>query len=281
MKWIAALAAFLSCVNSWAYSFYDRRDDDHPAWFTTHQTTMGGGISSPSDTSSIVENPAGLTYNQDFAIEAQAMTNSWGILPIGAGGHLFLGNSYVGGAVGFSTFNGSGAQGGSVGNIDVGVAGFIPQAYLSIGVSASFLAWNYGNAAPSGFAGQWGMNIGVMGNPQGNIRGGLVAYQVFDGVDAIGAGVAWDPTEWFTVLLDATEGLKAGGTMLAPSIGLNLYNFQLNVGYNWAVVPGYSPLNSGLNAGLGFTIGQNFHMDMFYNHLALIYLGATVKLNIF
>jgi hypothetical protein len=64
-----------------------------------HTLSAGAGIASPSMTSALFENPAGLFTNQQTKFLGEAAWTNSNLNPLGLGGLFFLGNGFVGGGL--------------------------------------------------------------------------------------------------------------------------------------------------------------------------------------
>src|SRR5690606_25865707 len=76
-----------------------------------HLLSVGAGISSPSVTTAIGENPAGLVNNQRFKLLAAAYSENSDFDPLGYSGTVFTGTGSVGVGLGYAGVTGAGGGG--------------------------------------------------------------------------------------------------------------------------------------------------------------------------
>lgn len=264
---------FLICLPhlSWALGMDD--------FEMNHTLSVGAGIASPSVTSSLFENPAGLSYNLQTKFLAEGGSTNNNFNPIGLGGLFFLGNGFVGGGIGVQTFNGQGDNAGLLTQLDFGIAAEISSMNISFGATGSYLIQRSGFPQGAWYNSNWSSDVGLIYNPRGEVRLGVTAFNVINGVDAIALGIAGDASSWATFVLDGSMNPRtATGKVLKPAMGIHLMDFQFTLGYGL-------PLDNGSDNwirryssfGLGIRLSYNWHFQAYYNQLALYYLGLTVK----
>jgi len=249
---------------------------------TSHLMSAAAGIASPSATTSLFENPAGLVYNEDFKLGLAGASSNNQFNPIGASGTLYLGNGLVGGAIGAQTFSAYQNNAGTVGLVNYGLAVDIRPLGFALGVAGSYLVQTLGAGAGVNPAAPWGLNVGIIGNPTGEVRGGITAFDVLGGVSALGAGLAWDPNGFATLAVDATTNLQFQGTTVIPGISIHVSAVQLKAAYGFGVDNfAGSYARRGGTLGLGIQMSPYFHWQFYYNELALYYASLVFQLSIF
>lgn len=271
---LALMAVLAISTSPDALAQYGRGMEDFE---TPHNLSYAAGFASPSQTNALFENPSGLMYNQAFKILAQGVTNSSDFSVPGGSLGLFLGNGFVGGALTFDFA--SARSGGTQGTLNAGLGTFISPANLAFGVSANYSLWNL-TGGSTGLANNsiWGINSGLLYNPQGEWRIGLTGNQIGTGNECVGLGFAWDPGGWATLALDASKFVRGDGIALKPGMGLHFYNFQMSIGWGIPLQPGAYSMRIGPELGLGVRFSYNVHLQAYYNHLTLYQVGLLIQI---
>lgn len=272
-KLLFGLCLFLCPTVTWAAGGMDDFE-------IAHVLSIGAGISSPSVTSALVENPAGLVYNQQTKFLGETAATNASLNPIGLGGLFFLGNGFVGGGLGVQTFSGQGNNAGNISIFNFGIAAKATGLNVSIGATGSYVISQSGNATAYANGTTLDSNIGMIFNPDGDVRFGVTAFDVLNGVDALGAGIAASASDWATFSLDGSMDAKSGnGKTIKPAMGIHLMDFQFTLGYglgldnldtNW--------IRRGTAFGMGIQLGMEAHLQFYYNQLALYFVGLTIRL---
>lgn len=243
-----------------------------------HMISVGGGIASPSKTSALGENPAGLVYNTDQRVlGALGATNS-SLNPLGVGGSFFAGNGSVGGGIGLQTFTGQGNSAGNITLLNYGLAAEIESLNVAFGAMGTYTLNQTGITTGTGSGGAWNANLGMLYNPKGTVRVGGTLFQVVGGVGAVGAGIAADANPWATFVLDGAYDPQSKGSTLKPGLGIHMDDFQLSYGYGINIQGSDGWIRQGSSVGLGIQLSQTVHLQGYYNQLALYYLGLSVRI---
>lgn len=244
-----------------------------------HLLSVGGGIASPSVTSALGENPAGLMYNTRTKVQAATATGSESLNPVGFGGLLFGGNGFVGGGIGLQGFNNQTEGGGQILLLNWGLAAEFTSLNMAFGFTGTRTLHRSGVVMGTGSGTTWCVDTGVIINPHGSSRYGLTLFQILDSVDAIGAGWAIDASSWSTFALDGTYSPDSKSAVVKPGLSLQFDGFQMSSGYGFrAVGDSGSWIRQGLSLGVGFNLGDHMFAQMYYNHIALYYGGITFRL---
>jgi hypothetical protein len=277
---ITLLLAALASTQAQAYRSSSRYGGGGGSGEQDRMITVGGGVSSPSVTSALQENPAGLTSNQSGKLLFEGATANDQFNPIGYGGGFFTGNGSVGAGITLQNFNNLANGGaGSLTLLSWGLAADIPNIDMAWGFTGSYTLSQSGNVSGPGTSGAWGVNTGVIFNPHGSSRVGITAYQLQNGVDAVGAGYSLDASPWATLAVDGTYDLGSKTTVIKPALGLHISGFQIASGYGVrAQGSGSSWIPQGWSLGLGVPVGPNFSIQASYNQLAHYYAALTVSL---
>jgi hypothetical protein len=244
-----------------------------------HFISVGAGIATPSLSSSMGENAAGLQYNQEFKFVGEGALTNNNTGSIGLGGLFLLGNGFVGGGAGIRTFNGQGNNGGSITFLDFGMGAKIDAINLAFGATGTYTLQQNGPTTGTGSGASLNTDVGFLINPNGIFRGGLTGYQLLSPTPTVGAGMAIDFSDWSTFAVDSTMDIHANGLVVKPGFGIHLMDFQLAIGYGICLdTTGYNWIRQGGSIALGIRIAYNFHLQMYYNQLALYYLGLAVRI---
>lgn len=236
-----------------------------------HLLSVGAGIASPSMTSALGENPAGLVFNHRFRFLAQAATENDDFSPIGVGGGLFAGNGSVGAGLTLLGF-----ESGSM-VLGWGLAAEIPGLDLSWGFTGSHVIAGSGQAVAAGSS--FGLDTGILLNGKGKSRFGFTLFDVLDNIDAIGAGWAYDLSSAATFALDGAYGTGAKTIAIKPSLGIRLPGFHIASGYGFGVSgDGGNRIRDGVSLAVGIPFGKNFAIQAYYNQIARYYAGLTIAL---
>jgi len=244
-----------------------------------HVLSVGAGISSPSVTSALGENPAGLMYNQQPKFLGEAALTQNSLNNLGLGGLFYLGNGFVGGGLGIETFNGQGNNAGNLTLLNFGIGAEIQAINLSFGATGTYTLSQNGTTNGAGSGSIWTGNVGLLYNPNGPFRIGVTGFHLASTTRAIGAGIAADASTWATFALDGTINIDGTGPVIKPAMGIHLNDFQCTLGYG--LVLDSSAMNwirQGGSLGVGVRLSPNFHLQAYYNHLALYYFGLTIRL---
>ena len=229
--------------------------------------SIGAGIASPSVTSALSENPAGLVSNETPKILGVISTenNSWD--PLGYGGFFFTGNGAVGAGIGVQNY--SGVANGST--LQFGVAAEITQLAMTIGASGSY-------ALSNGIGDRFGADLGLQFNARGPFKVGLAAFNVNGGPDSYGAGFSYDANPNARIVLDASVNNNFDGLRLKPALGITVQKFQITYGYGIKVDNTVgSFIRDGSALGLGYEFGHAFQLQGYYNQIAKYYVAGMFR----
>ncbi len=229
--------------------------------------SIGAGIASPSVTSALGENPAGLVSNETPKLLGVISTenNSWD--PLGYGGFFFTGNGAVGAGIGVQNY--SGAASGSA--LQFGVAAEITQIATTIGASGSY-------ALSNGVSDRFGADLGLQFNSRGPFKVGLAAFNVNGGVDSFGAGLSYDANTNARIVIDGSVNNDFKGLRLKPALGITVQKFQITYGYGIDVSKdATSFIRTGSALGLGYEFAQSFQLQGYYNQIAKYYVAGMFR----
>jgi hypothetical protein len=222
----------------------------------------------PSMISALGQNPAGLTRNSEAKISGGIRGSQSTLTPFTYGLGYFTGNGSVGGAL---SIGGRTEDSSTVDRVELGLAAEFPSARFSLGVSGRYYL-DQGSASANG-------NLGLILNPEGDLRVGVVAYDLAGSPDSYGAGIAFDPSTLATLLIDLRTGSKLKGLSLKPAFAIRSGGLHLTLGYGfWVDHSSESSLLRGACAGLGFALDQKLFFAATLRQLGFYRFELTLRL---
>lgn len=228
--------------------------------------SIGAGISSPSVTSAIGENPAGLIANQTTKLLVSGFSENSSFDPLGLGGTMYFGNGTVGAGLGYQKVTDGGGSA-----MVFGLAGEITAMNLAFGAAGSY-------QLSDGFADRLGLDLGLQFNARGPLKFGATAFNVNGGVNSYGAGVSYDANPSARLVIDASVNDDFEGLRLKPALGVTVQKFQITYGYGIEIDDTASSFIRGGSAlGLGYEFGRNFHLQGYYNQIAKYYIAGMFR----
>jgi hypothetical protein len=228
-----------------------------------HVLTVAGGVASPSKTTALEENPAGLTYNTSPELLGFVSSESNNFNPLEYGLNYFTGNGMVGGALGLKRSSADSTS------INFGLAADLLSKNFSLGFAGSYTFGSGGHSSG------WNGNLGAILFPQADLRFGVTAYHVIGGVNTLGFGVAYDANSSATLALDAAYGTSTQGLTLKPGAMIRLSDLQLSAGYGIVASNGGAYFTEGFSAGLGFNISRSAHLEAYYSQIQKFFFGVS------
>ena len=234
-----------------------------------HSITIGAGYSSPSDTTAIDENPAGLTFVTKPRLTGAGSTQDKNFNPWTGTGGIFVGNGMVGAGAEVNHL----VKNGAPYYVEGALAAAIEPLSTAFGVTC-------GGATDNSIAFTCN-NIGVMITPASNFRIGATGFNLINSSDVkyYGFGMSAPLNASSTISVDGSMDSHGNGTMVEPALGISVQALQLMVGYG-ASLDNKSQIGirQGTQAGLGLKLGTQMHIEAYYNHLAKYYLALTLLL---
>ncbi len=259
----AAAATLAALIPSYALAVGDPE--------VNHSLSIGGGISSPSITSALVENPAGLGHNRRFNLLASAVSDDDDHDHVGLGGHLYLGNGSIGAGLGLQNYSTTGGRTDhKIFNYGAGL--IVDPLDIAIGAAA---ATRLGDSSTAAFS----TNVGALFNPRGTTRLGFTAFDINHQFNQWGAGIASDidPAATFAVDFSTNKGRRA--KTIKPSLGIHLADLQLVAGYGIKLDDDAgSWIRRGSSFGIGLKLTRNALLQAYYNQLSLFYAALRLEL---
>jgi hypothetical protein len=246
------LLAFLLSSTAWASDIDSARI-----------MSVGSGIASPSKTSALLENPAGLSINERTRIMGLVRSDDNSFNPLGFGGGIFAGNGQVGAAGDIERISDSSTM------LNLGLGFEVPSTDFSLGVDL--------HHELQGGGGGWNVDLGAIFNEKGKWRIGAEVFDAFDG--GYGAGIATNLSPDVTFATDASVDKNFNGLTAKPGIGVDLHSFQLTYGYGWHIdKKSTSHIFEGHAAGLGIRLTDSAHLQGYYNQMAKYFIGLVFKI---
>jgi hypothetical protein len=271
-------ATILGSTNLFAYESdrYNRRTSEDDRYLS-----VAGGISTPSITSALGQNPAGLIFNNQAKVLVDVASGNDNFNPLGYGGGFFTGNGSVGGGIALQGYNSQYDH--SAGNLlllNWGLAAEFTDLNLAWGFTGTYTIANTGVGQGAGTSGgAWGLDTGIIFNPHGTSRFGLTAFQVVGGVDAWGAGYSYDPSPWATFTVDGIYAVYSKTSILKPGLSIHVSGFCLTSAYGYKFDgAGWGWMSEGLSVGVGFPIGYKWAVQGYYNQISKYFIGITMTL---
>ncbi len=257
-----------------------------------HNHTVGGGVSSASETPRERENPAALVFNQGPKIQvsvdsAEVAADSPNTpnakhysQSLGNRFQFYTGNKFAGGTLGVETFNNVSDSLGSLSYLNFGLATFAETIDTSIGLSGTYRFVKPGQGVGPKGENTWTANLGAIFNPHGTVRVGANAYGIDRGFKAVGAGLSVDVNAFSTLSFDASTSDRFNGTVIKPAIGVVALPFMISYGYGMRVgdTSNEFGITSGNTLSLGMQFTPGFRLEASYNQATLFHLGASIAL---
>jgi hypothetical protein len=230
---------------------------------TARALSLAGGIASPSRTSALLQNPAGLTLNERTRILGTLNSDNDNFDPLSYGGGVFLGNGTVGGGAEIQRIDSARTD------LDLGVGFMVSDISLGVHLNHDLSASGAG----------WRTDLGAIFNTKGKWRIGAEIFNAFDGVSGFGAGLATNLSSDVTFAVDASTNQDVKGLVVKPAIGVDLKVVQFTYGYGIHVDKNATSfIPEGHALGLGFKLSQSAYLTGYYNQLNKYWLGVTFDL---
>lgn len=229
--------------------------------------SVGAGVSSPSVTSAIGENPAGLVNNEGPKLLGSFFSPSSSFNPLGFGATFYTGNGRVGAGIGYANSGASGTNGG----LSFGLAAEITSLKTALGLSGGY-------GLDSGTGNRTALDLGILINSHGPFRVGVVAYGLTGGVNGYGAGFSYEMNANAKLVLDAATDSTFDGKSIKPGLGITIQDFQMAFGFGMDVGDvGSGMIRNDVSVGLGYAIGRAIHIQFYYNQIAQYFGGLMFR----
>ncbi len=271
-------AAQTASAQSYGYD-YGRSSDLSSKDEGQHILSIGGGISSPSEATVFGENPAGLIYNRSPKLLFSLSTHPEDEHLMGTSGYFFTGNGLAAASLGVRSYSNSADQKGSISYFDFGLSTYSEGLNTSIGISGTYRFQKPGYLPPAIEQDTWTANIGLLFNPFGAFRIGVNLYDVAHSITSYGLGLSAEVNQFATLSIDGSINSSGEGMTVKPAIGVLAGSLQVSYGYGMKTHDSNhtSAISAGNTLGLGFQATEKFQLQFQYNHVALYFLGATVR----
>lgn len=256
--------AFCALIpQAWAASGF--REDDHVI-------SNGQGVSSPSFWDGLNgENPAGLSYNQTFKLQAGMAGYGNDLDVLRPSGALLVGNGMLGAGIEYAQYNGGALNSGNA-QINWGISGYWTTISTAVGLS--------GHHATGSSGGSY--DLGALIDLSKRLRLGLMLPGFTNGLSVIAGGLTYGMTSSVDLVVDgaiAVSGTK--GIRIKPGINVDADWLHLTFAYAPDMAGGTAAtfLREGISAGVGTRLARFLLLSYEYQGLADHRLGLTLKLN--
>ena len=232
---------------------------------------VGAGVSAPSETDAIADNPAGFALNRRTKILGAASAEDKSFNPFSATGRLVSGNGTTGGAVGIHTHK--------VGHedrltLDYGLAAYSDSFKSMIGIGGS-TALHKGDRP---FNDSNLINLGMLSNPYGSTRVGAGLIGILGGVDYYTFGATTDMGGGTVFSLDSSCNTHFDGRTIEPAFGYRGQSLSFEAGYGFRIdTRADSYIRKGFTAGLSLPFSKDFSVQGVYNHHSKYYVSLTAS----
>lgn len=276
----AALTAIAAQAQDYAFTSYGRGVFTKNSSEKLRIVSVGGAVSTPSETPVNGENPAGLVFNSEPKVTASIETHpkkTYGLM--GNAYNFFTGNRLVGGRIGARTYSNSSDSGGSISYFDFGLATYSEYMNIALGLDGYYRFRKQGTIPAAQEEKAWATNVGMIINPMGVFRLGLTGFGIGQGIEAVGAGVSGDVNQYSTLGVDASTAGSGGALTVKPSIAILASPFMITYGYGvrFGDVNASAGIPKGNTLGVGFQLSQSLRIQGSYNQHSLYYLSAAIS----
>jgi hypothetical protein len=237
------------------------------------ELAMGGGISSPSRSNALQDNPAALIYNRGADLNVQGVTNNDQFNPVNEEARLLYGYhedfAFGGGAHTYK--DGSTTKYAA----DYGGAFYLREIYTAIGASATT---ERPATLTQGAKNSSDYNITALFNPNGQTRIGVGFMNLVGGVHNVVAGVSSDVVRHFSLGVDGSSDQDLHGVTLIPSAALHLGMLELSGGYGARVDKRTTSYYADKwTAGAGLKLGRELEIEYRYRHMEQHAVALTAR----
>lgn len=276
----AALTGIAAQAEDYAFTSYGRGVFTKNSSEKLRIVSVGGAVSTPSETPVNGENPSGLVYNAGPKVTASIETHPkkvYGLL--GNAYSFFTGNRMVGGKIGGRTYGNSSDSSGAVSYFDFGLATYSDYMNIALGLDGYYRFKKQGTVPPAEEEKAWATNLGMIVNPMGVFRLGLTGYGIGQGIEAAGVGVSGDVNQYSTLSVDASTAGNGGALTVKPSIAILASPFMITYGYGVRFGNEFASagIPKGNTLGIGFQLSQALRIQGSYNQHALYYLNGAIS----
>ena len=230
-----------------------------------HELSVAAGIASPSETSSVFQNPAGLVFENKTAVSLMTAfpTNSL-TYPILEGG-IYTGNGNLGASLGIEKPT---------------VAGNSSSLYYGFGFLIPNISSSFGISGTTSFNGGSAFNLGALFGTFEKFRVGATVRDFTSSGREWGIGMNYDFSTDASFVLDASLDNSFGNPWLEPALVLRASSAAFTLGYGFAVTSGNSYYSSqiadGFAAGLSIKFSQNLNFQAYYQQLSHYLFELTI-----
>lgn len=235
---------------------------------SAHLLEISAGFVSPSMTTAIDTNAAGLIYNESTKLSLTGNSDD-SLNNFGYGGHVYGGNGRFGAGVGLRNYTG----GSNDNQLQFGLGGEIESLGTAVGFNGNY------NLSAGGGVDLIG-NVGFIFNTRGELQIGANLLGVTsDAITAYGLGLAYDLGASARLVVDAAANNSFKNIGLKPGLGFFVDSLQFTASYALDVDSGdgVSLLGEGITAGIGFEFSRSFHLQAYYKRTSDLLATASLR----
>jgi hypothetical protein len=229
---------------------------------------VGAGISSPSATDAIADNPSGLAYNRKVKLLAGGSSENRDFNPFSAQGRLLFGNGLVGTAFGLHTYKHGNEDRLAA---DYGLGAYADSLKSMVGVGGSTVLNKEDRVGDL-----HDLNVGILTNPYGGARIGTMLVGILNGVDYYAFGTTMDLNSGADLAIDFSSNRNWDGRALKTALGMKSGGFSMQFGYGFHLDNRASHyFRKGFGAGIHLALSKDFSIEGVYNHHSKYYAALT------
>lgn len=225
------------------------------------QLAASGGIASPSVTTSVFQNPAGLAYTSRLNVDAYGGWDS-----------SFNNPTYRGGlAYGNGNF-------GLTGGVNILPSASASLAYFGLGFYLAGIHTAFGASGTLGLSPASGtsINVGAMIFPSDKFHLGFTALGINNSIQELGAGIGIALNSNFEFVFDASANSSLGNLNLKPGILITDRNVGVTASYG--IGNGSTQLINGFNAGAFISLNNQIKWEVYYNQITTIFTAFSIRI---
>lgn len=231
------------------------------------EISVSAGIASPSATSAILQNPAGLTRNRRLQIEAHS---------------AFPGNGLENPTLGAGIFGGGNGFGAGAG-VNHSTQGSVSTAYYGLGVQAGGAGFSLGISGMTSISNGGGssFDLGLLIGGADRFRIGATVMDFTESGREFGLGVGFGLGGGASFVTDLAIGSEFDNPWLQPGIVVGSSSAALTLSYGFALrssSSGTSQVSDGITFGGSLEAGQNLRLSVYYRQLSHLYAGLGIAL---
>lgn len=230
-----------------------------------HDLSVSAGFASPSSSTAIFQNPAGLLWNYRTSVDLAASSSSSSFQSPTLAGGIFSGNGSLGG--GLLLKHSTATSGTNL--IDGGFA-------INLGPSAFGLGATI-NPSTSTLS----LNAGALIASSNSFRLGATVNSLTSSDREFGIGLSYDNTSSLALVTDATLNSSFGSLCLMPGILFRGSSASFTVAYGFSANSSNAStreISDGFTAGLAYQFASEMHLSSYYKQINEFYVELSIGL---